>query len=75
MLAFRWQGSKSPLGDLQDVVSYLEEAGRTVAVHDMCFGTILRGSRWSFVKIITAGRFYGDCFPVPNPRPNASPLP
>ena len=67
MLAFRWQGSTSPLGDLQDVVSYLEEAERTVAVHDMCFGTVLRGSWWSFVKITTVARFYGDCFPVRQP--------
>ena len=37
------EASTSPLGDLQDVLSYLELAGRTVAVHDMCFGTIIRG--------------------------------
>ena len=39
------EASTSPLGDLQDVLSYLELAGRTVAVHDMCFGTIIRGVR------------------------------
>ena len=57
---------------MQDVLSYLEVAGRTVAVHDMCFGTIIRGYWWSFVTITTVG--YGDCFPVRNPSPTPSPL-
>ena len=50
---------------MQDVLSYLEMAGRTVAVHDMGFGTIIRGYWWSFVTITTVG--YGDCFPVRQP--------
>ena len=56
------EASTSPLGDLQDVLSYLEVAGRTVAEHDMCFGTIIRGYWWSFVTMTTVG--YGDCYPV-----------
>jgi len=58
----RWQASSSPLGDLQDVTSYLEVAGRSVAEHDVCFGTIIRGYWWSFVTMTTVG--YGDCYPV-----------
>ena len=43
-------------------MSYLEVAGRSVAEHDMCFGTIIRGYWWSFVTMTTVG--YGDCYPV-----------
>ena len=58
----RWQASSSPLGAFQDVLSHLEVAGRSVAVHDQCFGTIIRGYWWSFVTMTTVG--YGDCFPA-----------
>jgi len=56
------EASSSPLGDFQDVLSHLEVAGRSVAVHDQCFGTIIRGYWWSFVTMTTVG--YGDCFPA-----------
>jgi len=45
-----------------NIMHYLDTMGRSPEVHDLCFGTIIRGYWWAVVTMTTVG--YGDCFPV-----------